>query len=94
MWVDHDPQVPVFANPTDQAMIVWMAKENHTFYVKDLVAYLRDEYRYKGCDGTIRRCLMRAGYRRKLVSQSSNPGPPHMGTYILITSHSHGKGPR
>lgn len=63
-------------NPLVQAMIVWMAKENHTFFVKDLVAFLRDEYRYKGCDGTIRRCLMRAGYRRKLVRQCSKSSPP------------------
>lgn len=59
-------------------MIVWMAKEDHTFYVKDLVAFLREQYRFKGCDGTIRRCLMRAGYRRNLVrgavKYGSQPG--------------------
>lgn len=51
-------------------MIVWMAERDHTFYVKDLVKFLKEEYRYKGCDGTIRRCLVRAGYRRKLVSRA------------------------
>lgn len=49
-------------------MLEWMKERDYAFYVKDLVGFLRENYGYKGCDGTVRRELVRAGFRRKLVS--------------------------
>lgn len=44
-----------------------MAGRNYTFYVKDLTQFLKDNHGFKGCDGTVRRALIRAGFKRKLV---------------------------
>ena len=49
-------------------MLDWVTEHNCTFYVKDLVSYLKDNYDYRGCEGTARRSLVKAGYRRKMVS--------------------------
>lgn len=51
-----------------QAMFAWAAGRGYTFYVKDLVEFLREAEGYGGCDGTVRRELVRAGFRKKLVS--------------------------
>ena len=48
-------------------MLAWMAGRDYTFYVKDLVAFLKENHGYTGCDGTVRRVLVRAGFRKKLV---------------------------
>ena len=50
-------------------MLEWVKAKNYEFYVKDLVQYLKEYHDYKGCDGTIRRGLVRAGFKRKLVSR-------------------------
>jgi len=52
-------------------MLLWMMERNHTFYVKDLVQHLRDHHDFVGCDGTVRRGLIKAGFKRKLVSFKS-----------------------
>lgn len=53
-------------------MIGWMIDRNYTFYVKDLVQFLRNEHEFIGCEGTVRRGLLKAGFKRKLVSSKSD----------------------
>ncbi|KAI9728121.1 MAG: hypothetical protein M1828_004582 [Chrysothrix sp. TS-e1954] len=49
-----------------QAMLDWVAEHDCTFYVKDLVQFLKANHEYRGCEGTARRSLVKAGYRRKV----------------------------
>ncbi|KAB8342762.1 hypothetical protein FH972_022360 [Carpinus fangiana] len=48
------------------AMLGWMAGRDYTFYIKDLTQFLKDNHAFAGCDGTVRRALLRAGFKRKL----------------------------
>ncbi|KAL9089307.1 MAG: hypothetical protein Q9159_002608 [Coniocarpon cinnabarinum] len=48
-----------------RALLVWIAARDYTFYVKDLVSYLKEHHAYKGCDGTVRRGMIRAGFKRR-----------------------------
>lgn len=47
-----------------------MSERDQNFFVKDLCTHLQENYNYKGSHATVRRCLIRAGFKRKLVSVS------------------------
>lgn len=53
-------------------MLSWMAERNYTFYIKDVVHHLREHHEFVGCHGTVRRGLLKTGFKRKVVSCKSN----------------------
>lgn len=56
--------------------------------MKDLVDFLKNSHGYKGCDGTIRRALIRAGFRRKEPYRKSEithwVPPSHPVNFVVI----------
>lgn len=49
-------------------MLNWVAERNYIFYVKDLVKYLKETTAFEGHAATVRRRLLKAGLKIKLVS--------------------------
>ncbi|KAI9662713.1 MAG: hypothetical protein M1831_002756 [Alyxoria varia] len=49
-----------------EALMAWMRLRNYSFYIKDALNYLTTEHGYKGVHGTVRRFLIRSGFKRKM----------------------------